>query len=68
VSNEIATRDEQNTVAATEPTNTLPAPQPTAGSTALMQWAQEADLAYQSPCAASPATSPPRFSPAPSWE
>lgn len=48
MSNEIATRDEQNTVATTDQqANTLPAPAPTAGSTALMQWAQEADLAYQ---------------------
>jgi hypothetical protein len=42
-SNEIAPRDEQHAVA-TQPTDTLA---PTAGSTALMQWAQEADLAYQ---------------------
>ncbi|MEU0847670.1 hypothetical protein ABZ387_06845 [Streptomyces flaveolus] len=43
-SNEIAQRDEQQAVATTEqPTG----PAPTAGSTALMQWAQEADLAYQ---------------------
>lgn len=42
-SSEIAQRDEQHTVATTEP----PSPAPTAGSTALMQWAQEADLAYQ---------------------
>jgi len=46
-SNEIAQRDEQNAVATTRPANTLPAPAPTAGVTALMQWAQEADLAYQ---------------------
>ena len=46
-SNEIAQRDEQQTVATTQPTNQLPAPAPTAGSTALMAWAQEADLAYQ---------------------
>ncbi|MFJ8594819.1 hypothetical protein [Streptomyces sp. NPDC093598] len=39
-SNEIAPRDEQQAVAQHEP-------EPTAGSTALMQWAQEADLAYQ---------------------
>ena len=42
-SNEIAPRDEQHAVATTE----TPGPAPTAGSTALMQWAQEADLAYQ---------------------
>lgn len=47
MTSEIATRDEQTTVATTEPTNTLPAPTPTAGTTALMAWAQEADLAYQ---------------------
>ncbi|OUD03360.1 hypothetical protein [Streptomyces swartbergensis] len=47
-SNEIAQRDEQQAVATTDQqTNTLPAPAPTAGTTALMQWAQEADLAYQ---------------------
>ena len=46
-SNEIAQRDEQQAVAATQPGNTLPAPAPTEGSTALMAWAQEADLAYQ---------------------
>lgn len=40
-SNEIAQRDEQQAVATTAP------PEPTAGTTALMQWAQEADLAYQ---------------------
>lgn len=45
MSNEIATRDEQNTVATTE--QNTPAPAPTAGTTALMAWAQEADLAYQ---------------------
>lgn len=45
MSSEIATRDEQTAVATTE--QTLPAPAPTAGSTALMAWAQEADLAYQ---------------------
>ncbi|MGA5372336.1 hypothetical protein ACPCSD_14810 [Streptomyces griseoincarnatus] len=40
--NEIAHRDDHQAVA------TTPAgPQPTDGSTALMQWAQEADLAYQ---------------------
>ncbi|UPZ27716.1 hypothetical protein MUK60_07690 [Streptomyces sp. LRE541] len=44
--NEIAQRDEQQAVA-TQPANTLPAPAPTTGTTALMQWAQEADLAYQ---------------------
>ncbi|XCM28929.1 hypothetical protein ABXI76_05590 [Streptomyces parvus] len=43
--NEIATRDEQNTVA-TQQTNTLPAPAPTEGTNALMAWAQEASLAY----------------------
>lgn len=43
-SNEIAQRDEQQAVATTEqPTDSAP----TAGATALMQWAQEADLAYQ---------------------
>jgi hypothetical protein len=47
VSNEIATRDEQQTVATQQPANTLPAPTPSAGVTALMTWAQEADLAYQ---------------------
>jgi hypothetical protein len=41
-SNEIAQRDEQQAVATTRQ-----APEPTVGSTALMQWAQEADLAYQ---------------------
>ncbi|MER5875526.1 hypothetical protein ABT119_06295 [Streptomyces sp. NPDC001910] len=46
MSSEIAQRDE-NTVATTEPTNQLPAPTPTEGSTALMAWAQEAELAYQ---------------------
>ena len=45
MSNEIATRDDQ-AVATTEPTNTLPAPAPSAGTTALVQWAQEANLAY----------------------
>jgi hypothetical protein len=43
-SNEIAQRDEQQAVATTEQVG---APAPTAGTTALMQWAQEADLAYQ---------------------
>jgi hypothetical protein len=47
-SNEIATRDEQQAVATTEQAaNTLPAPAPSAGTTALMQWAQEANLAYE---------------------
>lgn len=46
-SNEIAQRDEQQAVAATNPEQSLPAPAPTPGTTALMQWAQEADLAYQ---------------------
>ncbi|NUQ95178.1 MAG: hypothetical protein HOY79_00995 [Streptomyces sp.] len=46
MSSEIAQRDEQQAVATTQP-NTLPAPAPTAGTTALMAWAQEADLAYQ---------------------
>jgi hypothetical protein len=41
-SNEIAQRDEQQAVA-----TTAPGPTPTEGSTALMAWAQEADLAYQ---------------------
>jgi len=45
MSNEIATRDEQQAVATTEQ-NQLPAPAPTAGTTALMAWAQEASLAY----------------------
>lgn len=45
MSNEIATRDEQNTVATTQQNTS--APEPTAGTTALMAWAQEADLAYQ---------------------
>ncbi|MGW9299659.1 hypothetical protein ACWHA3_02375 [Streptomyces cyaneofuscatus] len=45
MTNEIATRDEQNTVA-TQQANTLPAPAPTEGTTALMAWAQEASLAY----------------------
>lgn len=39
-SNEIAHRDERQAVA-------IPAPTPTEGATALMAWAQEADLAYQ---------------------
>ncbi|MEU5772636.1 hypothetical protein ABZ819_04940 [Streptomyces venezuelae] len=48
MSNEIATRDEQQAVAPTQqPANTLPAPAPTEGTTALAAWAQEADLAYQ---------------------
>lgn len=42
--NEIAHREEQQAVATTQQ---AAAPAPTAGSTALMQWAQEADLAYQ---------------------
>lgn len=47
MSNEIATRDEHQTVATTnQQANTLPAPAPSAGTTALMQWAQEANLAY----------------------
>jgi hypothetical protein len=46
-SNEIAQRDEQQAVATTSPAPALPAPAPTAGTTALMAWAQEADLAYQ---------------------
>ena len=47
MSNEIATRDEQQTVATTDQqANTLPAPAPSAGTTALVQWAQEASLAY----------------------
>ncbi|MFG3046317.1 hypothetical protein ACGFZR_15475 [Streptomyces sp. NPDC048241] len=41
---EIATRDEQQTVATTN--NNLPDVQPTAGTTALVAWAQEANLAY----------------------
>lgn len=45
MSNEIATRDEQNAVA-TQAANQLPAPTPTAGTTALVAWAQEASLAY----------------------
>lgn len=46
MSNEIATRDEQQAVATTQPANTLPAPAPNAGTTALIAWAQEANLAY----------------------
>ncbi|MEU0181824.1 hypothetical protein ABZ312_11635 [Streptomyces sp. NPDC006207] len=45
MNNEIATRDDQQAVATTTPP--VPAPQPTAGSTALVAWAQEAELAYQ---------------------
>jgi hypothetical protein len=45
-SNEIVHRDEQQAVAQ-QPSNTLPTPAPSAGVTALMTWAQEADLAYQ---------------------
>lgn len=45
-SNEIAQRDEQQAVATTSG-NPPAEPAPTAGATALMQWAQEADLAYQ---------------------
>lgn len=41
MSNEIAQRDEQQPIATTQP------PAPTAGTTALMAWAQEADIAYQ---------------------
>ncbi|MEU1787047.1 hypothetical protein ABZ553_14475 [Streptomyces sparsogenes] len=44
-SNELAQRDEQSAVATTEPA--LAAPTPAPGTTALMAWAQEADLAYQ---------------------
>lgn len=44
-STDIAQRDEQQAVA-TQP-QSLPAPAPSAGTTALMVWAQEADLAYQ---------------------
>ncbi|MGW6531401.1 hypothetical protein [Streptomyces venezuelae] len=47
MSSEIAQRDDQQAVATTQPAHNLPAPAPTEGSTALMQWAQEADLAYQ---------------------
>ncbi|MFF7411578.1 hypothetical protein [Streptomyces lydicus] len=43
-SNEIAQRDDQTAVAISQ---AHAAPEPTAGSTALMAWAQEADLAYQ---------------------
>lgn len=46
MSTEIAQRDGQHAVA-TRPANTLPAPAPSAGTTALMAWAQEAELAYQ---------------------
>lgn len=46
-SNEIATRDEQQPTTSQQQANSLPAPAPTEGTTALMQWAQEADLAYQ---------------------
>ncbi|WP_428956146.1 hypothetical protein [Streptomyces sp. cg35] len=45
MSNEIATRDEQQAVAVQQEANQLPAP--TENTTALMAWAQEADLAYQ---------------------
>lgn len=44
-SNEIAHRDEQQALATQQPANQLPTP--SAGVTALMTWAQEADLAYQ---------------------
>lgn len=44
-SNEIATRDEQNAVATNGQQPAVPAP--TEGATALVRWAQEADLAYQ---------------------
>jgi hypothetical protein len=45
--NEIAQRDDQQAVATTDqPANTLPAPAPSSGTTALVQWAQEASLAY----------------------
>lgn len=43
MSTEIAHRDEQNAVATTP---ALPAVQPTSGTTALVAWAQEANLAY----------------------
>jgi hypothetical protein len=43
VSTEIANRDEHQAVATTQQ---LPAPAPSAGTTALVQWAQEANLAY----------------------
>lgn len=46
-SNEIAPRDERQDVATVgQPANNLPAPAPTAGTTALVAWAQEANLAY----------------------
>ncbi|MEV6180142.1 hypothetical protein [Streptomyces sp. NPDC052015] len=45
MSSELAHRDEQNTVATTQPVP-LPEVQPTAGTTALVAWAQEANLAY----------------------
>ncbi|MFB6568267.1 hypothetical protein [Streptomyces noursei] len=45
MTNELAARDDQNAVATTSQAHA--APEPTAGSTALMAWAQEADLAYQ---------------------
>lgn len=44
-STDIAHRDD-NAAVATQPQN-LPTPAPSAGTTALMVWAQEADLAYQ---------------------
>lgn len=44
MSTEIATRDEQATAVAQQ--QNLPQPEPTAGTTALMAWAQEANLAY----------------------
>jgi hypothetical protein len=44
LSTEIAPRDEQQAVATQSPT--LPEVQPTAGTTALVAWAQEANLAY----------------------
>lgn len=47
MSSEIATRDEQAVATTPQQSNSLPAPAPSAGTTALMQWAQEADLAYQ---------------------
>lgn len=43
MSTEIANRDEHQAVATTQQ---LPAPAPSAGTTALVQWAQEANLAY----------------------
>ncbi|GHH29969.1 hypothetical protein [Streptomyces rubradiris] len=42
MSTEVATRDEQQTVAQQQ----APQPEPTAGTTALVAWAQEASLAY----------------------